>query len=100
AGRTPQRTHAPPPAPPRPGALAERGERLRVFGEIARLRDRVDDLPPHHAVLIDDERPPRRETAFGVEHTVQLGYVPVRPEVRQQAELEMLGVGPGPVGEG
>src|SRR5207244_11033053 len=39
-------------------------------------------------------------TAFGVEHTVQPGYLPVRPEVRQQAELEMLGVGPGPVGEG
>src|SRR5689334_30538 len=88
------------PRPPRTATLAERGERLRVFGEIARLRGRVDDLPPHDAVLVDDERPPDRETAFGVEHTVQPGYLAVRPEVRQQAELEMLGVRPGPVGEG
>src|SRR6202158_1686071 len=81
-------------------ALAERGERLRVFGEIALLRDRVDDLPAHHAVLVDDERAPGRDAALGVEHTVQLGHLPARPEVRQQPELEMFGVGPGPVGEG
>src|SRR3954451_7718440 len=88
------------PRPPSGRALAERGERLRVLGKVTRLRDRVDHLPPHHAVLVDDERAPRRETALGVEHTVQPGHVTVRPEVRQQPELEVLGVSPGPVREG
>jgi beta-glucosidase len=77
----------------------EGAQRLLVVGDVARLRDGVDHLPAHHAFLVDDERAPQREAALLIEYPVGLGDRPVRPEVREQGELEVLRVGPRPVGE-
>jgi len=57
--RDPKELHEPPGLPYlRKAALAEQGECLRVLSQVARLRDRIDDLPAHDAVLVDDERAP------------------------------------------
>jgi len=80
-------------------ALRECRERLLVVGDVARLRDGVDHLPAHDAFFVDDERAPGRDAPVLIENAVGLGDRSVRPEVREQRELEALRVGPGAVGE-
>src|SRR5215510_7014573 len=79
-------------------SLAELGERLLIFGQVAGLRDGVDDLPAHDAALVDDERASRGQAKRIIEDTVRLGDLAMRPEVRQQAELVTFLVRPGTVG--
>ena len=79
--------------------LCELRERLLVVGDVAGLGDRVDDLPAHDALLVDDEGAADGEAAVLVEDAVGLGDPAVRPEVGQQGELEVLLLGPGLVRE-
>src|SRR5262249_60242188 len=78
-----------------PGST-QRGQSLLVIGDVTRLRRRVDHLPADYAVLVDDERAAYRDAPVFVEHAVPPGHVAVRPEVRQQPELEALPVRPHP----
>ena len=81
------------------GGYASSASALLVVGDVACLRDRVDDLPAHDAFLVDDEGAADGQALRLVEHPVGLGDGTVRPEVRQQPELEVLRVRPGAVGE-
>ena len=70
-------------APERVPALIQRSQGLLVFGDVSRLRDRVDYLPPYDAVPVDDEGPARGDTPVLVEDTVGPGHAAVRPEIGQ-----------------
>src|SRR5262249_26683224 len=76
------------------GKLVQLSERLLVVGDVSCLRDGVNDLPPHYASLVDDERPPGGDAHVVIEHTVGLGHGAVRPEASEHCEIEMFGLGP------
>src|SRR5580704_12860017 len=76
--------------------LAQLGEGLLIVGDLSRLRDGVNDLPPHDAVLVDDERAADSDAHLVIEDTVGLRDVAVWPEVSEQCEIEMIPLGPRP----
>jgi hypothetical protein len=65
----------------RPDGLVELRQRLLILGDVTGLRYGIDDLPPHHAILINDEGPARGNPRVLVEHAVLLRQRAVRPEV-------------------
>ena len=79
--------------------LVQLGQRLLILGDVACLRYGVHDPPPHDAIFINDERAARRYSHLLIEHAVCLRNLAVWPEVGQQPELVVLGVGPRAVRE-
>src|SRR5579859_936085 len=75
-------------APGVPRRSAQGGQGLLVVGDVTRLRDRGDHLPADYAAGVNDERTAHGHATVLVEHAVTLRHVTVRPEVRQQPELE------------
>src|SRR5262249_8818160 len=82
-----------------PPGGSELCERLAVVADVARVGNRVRDLPAHDALLVDDEGAAGGETRLVVEDAVGPGHLPMRPEVRQQRKLVPLLVPPGPLRE-
>src|SRR6266540_6420795 len=75
---------------------AEFREGLAVVVEAAGLPQAVHDRPAHDALAVDHERAAHRAAAVRVEHAVRRSHRPVRPEVTQQREAELLLVRPRP----
>src|SRR6478672_1505093 len=71
-------------------------EGLHVLVQVTRVRQAVDDGPPHDALLVDDEGAAHRAPLVLVEDAVRARSVAVRPEVGQQGVVEALLVAEDP----
>src|SRR5664280_885017 len=80
-----------------PRRRLQRSQHLDVLRLVAGVRQRVHDLVSHDACLVDDERGAQRRAPLVVKDAVALGHRTVRPEVRQQREVEPLLIRPHPV---